>query len=116
MSKKKTKKQAEDFQGRQGDVLVDTASIKRLPANATKVAREEGRVVLAHGEVTGHSHAIDSSRATLWEDADGARYLQVKRAVSLVHEEHGTIPIQPGIFRVIRQREYFPEAIRNVAD
>jgi hypothetical protein len=36
--------------------------------------------------------------------------------VALEHDEHDTIAIPPGNYKVIRQREYSPEAIRNVAD
>ena len=34
----------------------------------------------------------------------------------LVHEEHGPIALAAGVYRVVRQREYFPGAIRPVAD
>ena len=37
-------------------------------------------------------------------------------AVELVHDEHDTLTIAPGAYKVIRQREYHPEEIRNVAD
>ena len=87
-----------------------------LPSAVKKVKRDAGRIVLAYGEVTGHAHAIHSSDATLWENADGARYLEVKRAVRLMHEEHATITIPAGLFLITRQREYSPEAIRFVAD
>ena len=46
---------------RQGDVLI--IPIANLPAKLQKVPRENGRAVLAHGEVTGHAHAIKRSRA-----------------------------------------------------
>ena len=36
--------------------------------------------------------------------------------VALEHDEHETIQLPPGDYRIIRQREYSPEAIRNVAD
>ncbi|HEY1555783.1 MAG TPA: hypothetical protein VGF94_13185 [Kofleriaceae bacterium] len=100
---------------RQGDVLVAAVACA-LPREVERVARDAGRIVLAYGEVTGHAHAIHSSGATLWECADGARYLEVKRAVQLLHEEHATIKVPAGLYRVVRQREYSPEAIRFVAD
>lgn len=99
---------------RQGDVLIVEAAT--VPANPTKVKREAKRIVLAHGEVTGHAHAIESAHATLWQSGDGARFLEVKRTCSLQHEEHATITIPAGVYRVIRQREYTPEAIIQVAD
>ncbi len=108
---------------RQGDVglqLVDA-----LPEGATQ-AKVEGRIVLAYGEVTGHAHAIygdelaliDSmpvTKAKQW-DAGAERFIQVIETVNLQHEEHAPITLTPGLYQVIQQREYHPEAIRNVQD
>jgi hypothetical protein len=109
------KNKSEPIMFRQGDVLV-AAVAGKIPSAAKKVKRDSGRIVLAYGEVTGHAHAIHSTGATLWESGDGARYLEVKRACNLVHEEHATINIPAGLFRIVRQREYTPEAIQFVAD
>jgi len=105
------------IQIRQGDVFVQ--QIAALPDGLTPKARDGGRVVLAYGEVTGHAHAIDSALAELFEDRDGTLYLRVQAgagAAQLVHEEHATIDLAPGCYRVTHQREYTPEAIRRVAD
>lgn len=103
------------FIARQGDVLIQR--ISKLPENLTPVPREHGNIVLAHGEVTGHSHAISEKEAELYTDEAGVSYLEIATALAEVqHEEHGTIPLKRGVYRVIRQREYSPEAIRNVAD
>lgn len=102
---------------RQGDVLI--VPIKLLPKNLEPVAREQGRVVLAHGDVTGHAHAIKDQKAALFRDPKlTAIFMNVSAdgPVALEHEEHATIHIPPGNYQVIRQREYSPEAIRNVAD
>lgn len=97
-------------QYRQGDVfLVKVASI---PKDALPVA---GRTILAHGEMTGHAHEIKSKHATLFEHA-GERFLQVTKPVVLRHQEHAPISLPVGDYRVVRQREYSPEAIRNVSD
>lgn len=98
---------------RQGDVLI--VACERDLSSATRVALESGRIVLAHGEATGHAHAIKSRNAVLYE-IDGERYLRVDARVTLRHEEHAPLAIQRGTYQVIRQREYSPEAIRNVAD
>jgi hypothetical protein len=37
-------------------------------------------------------------------------------SADLIHDEHGTITLPRGSYQVIRQREYTPEAIRNVED
>lgn len=102
---------------RQGDVLIER--IDSLPAKRTKIARENGRVILAHGEVTGHAHAISDEACDLYRSEQEAdvTFLEVQAAVAaLKHDEHSTIPLARGNYRVTRQREYSPEAIRNVAD
>lgn len=102
---------------RQGDVLIE--AIPSLPANLKKIDRENGRVILAHGEVTGHHHSLINEHVDLFETADeaGVTYLEVRDAVAaLTHQEHATINLPPGNYRVLRQREYHPQEIRRVAD
>lgn len=101
---------------RQGDVLLIAAT--RCGANAEPVARENGRVVLAHGEATGHAHALVDDHVTLGEvPTTKRRYLRiVKKPAALLHEEHAPIELPPGMYEVRRQREYSPEEIRTVAD
>lgn len=101
---------------RQGDVLIIKAKVSSIPAGAKKVEPEQGRIVLAHGEVTGHAHVIEKDAAALFETADGNRYLEVHHLTSLKHEEHDAIKLEPGTYEVIRQVEYTPEEIRRVAD
>lgn len=102
---------------RQGDVLL--IPVRAIPAKATPVQRDNGRVILAYGEVTGHAHAVAD---TLQDPAcellatGDSTYLRVDRISQLVHEEHSALALEPGAYRVIRQREYSPEEIRNVAD
>lgn len=103
------------LQFRQGDVLIER--VTEIPSNARRVAPENSRIVLAHGEVTGHAHAIaDIEHVSLVEVDDGIRYLDVQIEAFLRHEEHAPIEIPPGQYRVTLQREYTPEEIRNVAD
>lgn len=102
---------------RQGDVLIER--IAALPGNVTKLKREGGRVILAHGEVTGHTHAISDPHADLYSAVDqgDVTFLEIRDAVAaLQHDEHSTIALEPGVYRVTRQREYSPQEIRRVAD
>ena len=105
-------------QYRQGDVLIERVST--LPANRKKLPREHGRVVLAHGEVTGHHHSLSEQHVSLYatEDEVGVTFLEVQEAMAaLTHQEHSTIELEPGVYRVTRQREYVaPDIARNVAD
>ncbi len=101
---------------RQGDVLI--IRVKTIPNGVLPVARDNGRVILAYGEVTGHAHAIKDRRATLFSDPKlAAIFMHVSDApVALEHNEHDTIVLPPGNYQIVRQREYSPEAIRNVTD
>jgi hypothetical protein len=98
---------------RQGDVLLKR--IDKLPEDA-HVLEWDKRIVLAYGEVTGHAHAIstDYAKMYMWK---GDRLLEVKTGAKLVHEEHATIALPEGVYQVIQQREYVPEAPpRDVLD
>lgn len=98
---------------RQGDVLL--AGVATLPERAED-ANVEGRIVLAYGEVTGHAHAIACHQARLFLDGD-SRYLVVgEDGADLVHEEHSTIHLKHGVYRIVQQREYIPMSSRLVVD
>ena len=98
-------------QWRQGDVLVER--IDTLPEEA----EPKGDGVLAEGEMTGHAHRLDAtSDARVLVDSLSL-YIEVGPAgARLVHEEHGPIALDPGRYRVWRQREYDPTGPRNVQD
>mgnify|MGYP001607305035 FL=1 len=96
---------------RQGDILIER--IETIPASA-KRRRQRKRIVIAEGESSGHAHVVDT--AVPFDDA-GITYLDIQQAVAmLTHQEHATIELPRGKYRVIRQREYAPEAPRQVAD
>lgn len=100
---------------RQGDVLVQ--QVAKLPQGTKRVKREGGRIILARGEATGHHHSIADRATALLEAPDGERFLNVgPHGAVIEHQEHDTINLPEGKFRLRRQREYTPEAIRNVAD
>jgi hypothetical protein len=102
---------------RQGDVLVIRAD--KAPANTKPIARDNGRIVLAYGEATGHAHAILEREAELFSLPDTEdRFLRIMASsgVALVHEEHAPVTLPPGDFIVRIHAEYFPDAIRRVAD
>lgn len=99
---------------RQGDVFLIPAAV---PSKVTEVARDKGRVILAYGEVTGHAHAIASPSATLMRTETDERFLRIVEAAPLTHEEHGTIQIAPGEYRVVIGREFTSDmAAERVVD
>jgi hypothetical protein len=146
---------------RQGDVLLER--VAKLPEKIKRVRRENGLVILAHGEATGHHHAIsDAGCALLEAETPGDRFLVASgRAINgrlpivrrwknqilvnhpkfgmvefavedirivkgfveidgnfslLQHQEHATQAIPDDNYRLVKQREFSPESIRNVAD
>lgn len=106
----------EQFQARQGDVLIFRTDA--LPKDGKTVERENGLIILAYGEATGHHHAIEDTDVELFETANAVdRWLRVgSEGATLAHQEHAAVALPPGDYRVVRQREYSPEAIQNVAD
>ena len=98
---------------RQGDVLIVPVSKKK---QGTKVKRDNGRVILAYGEVSGHAHAILDKSVVMTETKDDEVFIDVPDGATLTHEEHGTILLPSGVYEIKRQVEYTPEEIRVVAD
>jgi hypothetical protein len=123
---------------RQGDVLIKR--IKAVPQNTAKV-RESG--ILAFGEVTGHCHRVARPEAATLRQSSSTKvaeyassdtrnlshgdfevleiesgiYLRVGAiGCSIIHDEHNPIVLPAGNYEITIQREYSPEAIRNVAD
>ena len=97
---------------RQGDILFK--QVDSIPGGG-RTKRASGHIL--EGEATGHVHRIaELEQAEVLEVGEGL-YLSVGEAgVSIVHEDHRTIELPAGDWEVVRQREYSPEAIRNVAD
>ena len=96
---------------RHGDLLVE--DVDTIPS----AARPLQHLVLAEGELTGHSHRIaEADHATLYH-MPAALYLDVTGIhATLIHQEHGPIALPRGQYRVWRQREYSPAEIRTVRD
>jgi hypothetical protein len=98
---------------RQGDLLFK--EVKAIPAGDWK-KRKTGHIL--EGEATGHIHRIaDLEAAEVLECGEGlCLTVTAEGGVAIVHEDHGTLTLPAGNYEVVRQREYSPEAIRNVAD
>lgn len=94
---------------RQGDLFI--VKVCELPENSVL----QNHRVLAEGEATGHMHELDSGE--LYEKG-GILYFWVPedQKTTLTHQEHGPITFEPGVYKVIRQREYEPRGWRRVAD
>jgi hypothetical protein len=88
---------------RQGDIYIE--SVASIPMEAT----ERDNAVLADGELTGHQHRFrDIQSAIVYEDRGQLFVNVLAESADVVHEEHGTIHLKRGFYRVWRQREYDP--------
>lgn len=107
---------------RHGDVVIE--QIDSVPNNCELLPRTGANgIVLAEGEATGHAHRIQAEPgiAELWmpnqpTNDNGTRFLVVDRVVSLAHEEHKTLQIPPGTYRVRVKRQYSPMGWERVRD
>jgi hypothetical protein len=96
---------------RHGDVLL--ARVSELPRSA----QTKPGVILARGEVTGHSHRILEPQHAQMYSFDSETYLEIRAPkATLVHEEHRAITLEQGVYKVWMQREYRPDANRWVED
>lgn len=100
----------------QGDVFIEKTT--KIPLNAKSVVPKNRGHILADGEVTGHAHVIADVGSVEMFESDETLYMNVLKECDLVHEEHGMISIDPGIYTVRRVREYdhFAEEARAVKD
>lgn len=120
---------------RQGDVFMK--KIDALPDHLVPVSRENGRVVLAKGETTGHMHAIaDKHVAHFRMNTEfvskmdeslrkqfpanflepGTTFLRVESPVKVEHEEHGPVTLPPGDYVIPQAREYYRGEFRRLND
>lgn len=100
---------------RHGDVVI--TQIDALPENLKRIEIKP----LAFGEVTGHSHGIEVAQKPnleMFEDETGRLYFKLSGQGHVVHEEHKTITLEPGIYttRIIREYDYVEENMRRVQD
>ena len=98
---------------RHGDVLIQ--EVKALPEDVFQPP-QSGEVILAHGEVTGHTHRIENPAVVEHWRVPGFNagdYIRVLETTRLVHEEHQPITLEPGVYRFWQQREYAPTRERT---
>ena len=98
-----------------GDVLIKNAII---PQGAKK-EKVLNKVILAEGEITGHTHVIEDCKEKVETYKHGnIIYMLVKQPVKVKHEEHKSFTIMPGSYEIDRVKEFDPweEEIRRVQD
>jgi len=87
---------------RHGDLQI--IKINKIPENAVI---QKGRKTLAEGETTSHKHVIDVGE--IFETKNGELYLSVEKLSKVSHEEHKTVEIPKGKYRIIIKRQYNAE-------
>jgi hypothetical protein len=100
--------------------VVDTAacqgdiSILRVTVNDATTALPRAGVVLVRSEATSHTHTLHGD-GCFYDPATrdgldlGRLTVPEGREALISHQEHGALLVQPGTYRICRQREYAGE-------
>lgn len=84
---------------RQGDLLIVPGPIPAYVFQRENALVESG--IVERGEATGHAHRLIGGQVFM----DGG-FLRTDGTAHLVHDEHDTIILPEGDYRVLRQREF----------
>lgn len=105
---------------RQGDVIL--VQVDQTETEPKQVEAGQ-RVILAHGEVTGHTHCLTLDAPALTPptkpvfDAAAERYIQIVSEATLRHEEHHAAVLKAGKYEIGIQVEAGPHnMLRRVTD
>lgn len=108
----------------QGDLLIERVE-DIAPSGRILEPESTGVTVVSEGELTGHRHAIHE-RVVMFRDDNLARgmpsdlyvgHIRVESEHAMLrHEEHHTIALTPGTYRVRRQRQVEPFDVEIVKD
>lgn len=95
----------------QGDVLIFSGAA--IPKSAKQL---ESRA-LREGEHTGHSHAAVSDDVLLFIQ-DGVLFMRAPSGTEIVHEEHHSVTVPPGDYRIgaVREFDYLANMSRAIMD
>jgi len=84
---------------RQGDLL-----FRKTENNISRLKVLETNIIEL-GETSGHAHTLEGGTLVGWQQPDYVSVLPNSVAV-ITHDEHAAIELEPGIWQIIRQREY----------
>ena len=112
---------SKNLQARQGDLLFERITPAAFAKQKGGTNKPYESHVFAHGEVTGHMHAMkptDLSNVDMYVDTEGHIFISSTKEIEITHDEHGTVTLPPGEYCMTRQREYdwATEQTRKVAD
>jgi len=107
----------------QGDFVI--MRVEEFPKEIQAVKPEDGKFTVAHSE-TGHNHVMEAQHAEVYQPAGVQEqdlfelFLDVKETTDIVHlrsfDTHAPLTVEPGKYRIRRQREYTPEGFRRAQD
>lgn len=101
------------MQYRHGDVFLEKTQ-EKISKNLVKSPTNK----IALGEATGHAHKLGNT-ATLFTEKSTpvwGKMVEVPVETPLSHEEHKTIPLEPGTYKVIHQRTFSKTSFRKIVD
>jgi len=102
----------------QGDVLF--FQVEEIPTGLKRIKNKDTRgVVFAEGEVTGHYHGTSLDKfIETFKDADDVMWATLTAPKEVTHQEHGTVTLPAGNYRIgiVREVDPFSEEIKQVAD
>ena len=84
---------------RHGDVLL--VPCDKIPESAKNLHT----LTLALGEVTGHHHTMKGGKAQVYEQS-GTKYVDVQEDTELTHQEHKSVPIVAGTYKMVNAFRY----------
>lgn len=98
----------------QGDVI--GKRLISLPTGESKLI-SKGKLILALGETTGHFHGLYEENSELRQYGD-TMVLDLKEEATLIHQEHGPITLEKGIWEVgkVQEYDYYAQMKRPVQD
>jgi hypothetical protein len=98
--------------------------VSRIPDDAVPVPLDDGRLVVAYGEATGHAHVVEADGGTASLLAAGRdRFLRLETSAYLRHlgpdgtqADHDPILLATGLYRQVPQVEYVGDSGRVIVD
>ena len=101
---------------RHGDVIINQIS-KQEYSELGSSTTQKSDLTIAYGEATGHHHTLNAKSGTaqvlVSPETQEATAFRVDQKTELTHQEHKTISIPKGYYRVEFEREHEP--LSNVA-
>lgn len=102
----------------QGDVTLEL--IQSMPSGVKIINAKSRGFVLMEGKVTGHAHCIAETDPSICElyEKDGVLFVKASKIVTITHEEHNPMTLEPGIWKIgqVKEFDYLQNMVRSVID